>query len=147
MLLAGLFTWGVCEFALKPSFGLPRPFEVDPSITVIDARPVTRSFPSGHAATAVASALGGARMIPRSAWVWWPLAAVVAVSRIYIGVHWPSDVLGGAFIGLACAWFVLGGRAPRVWKRRAKDTGCRGSPRQLLAAGGTVRHGPADGCC
>jgi undecaprenyl-diphosphatase len=112
MLLAGALTWGVSELALKPAFDRARPFEVDSSISVIDARPVTESFPSGHAAMAVAYALAGSRMIPGSAWAWWTLAIIVAVSRVYIGVHWPSDVVGGAIIGLACSWFVLGGRQP-----------------------------------
>jgi len=110
MLLAGIFTWAISEYTLKPLFDSTRPFEVDSTITVIDARPQTPAFPSGHAAMAAAYALAGSRMLPGSAWVWWPLAAIVAVSRVYLGVHWPSDVIGGALIGLACAWFVLGGR-------------------------------------
>ena len=116
MLLAGVFTWGISEYVLKPTIDRPRPFEVESSLTVLDAKPLTRSFPSGHAAMAVAYALGGSRMIPGSAWVWWPLAIIVSVSRVYIGVHWPSDVIGGAVIGLACSWFVLGGRliAPKL---------------------------------
>ena len=110
MLLAGLFTWAISEYALKPAFDRARPFEVDPTIVVIDAKPTTDSFPSGHAAMAVSYALAGSRMLPGSAWVWWPLAAIVSTSRVDIGVHWPSDVIGGAVIGLVCAWFVLGGR-------------------------------------
>ncbi|HEX6162890.1 MAG TPA: phosphatase PAP2 family protein [Vicinamibacterales bacterium] len=113
MLLAGVFAWALSEYALKPAFDRPRPFEVDASIAVIDARPQTESFPSGHAAMAFAFAMAGARMIPGSAWVWWPLAAIVSVSRVYIGVHWPTDVIGGALVGLAGAWFTLGGRRPR----------------------------------
>lgn len=113
MLLAGMLTWGLSEHLLKPAFDRPRPFEADASITVIDAKPVTPSFPSGHAAMAVAYALGGSRMIPGSAWVWWPLAAIVAVSRVYTGVHWPSDVIGGAILGLAAGWFALGGSPSR----------------------------------
>ena len=112
MLLAGSFTWAICEYALKPAFDRVRPYAIDSSIAVIDARPDTSAFPSGHAAMAVAYALAGSRMIPGSAWVWWPLAVVVALSRVYLGVHWPSDVVGGAVVGLICAWFTLGGRRP-----------------------------------
>jgi undecaprenyl-diphosphatase len=112
MLLAGVFTWVVSEYALKPLFDRDRPFEVDSTMTVIDAKPTTPAFPSGHAAMAVAYAVAGSRMLPGSAWVFWPLAAIVAISRVYLGVHWPSDVIGGAGFGFACAWFVLGGRRP-----------------------------------
>ena len=121
MLLAGAFTWAVSEYALKPAFDRVRPYEVDSSITVIDARPDTSAFPSGHAAMAVAYALAGSRMIPGSAWIWWPLALIVAMSRVYLGVHWPSDVIGGALFGLAGAWFTLGGRRPRPVSRAPQN--------------------------
>jgi len=114
MLLAGIFTWAISEYTLKPLFDRDRPFEVDSTITVMDAKPTTTAFPSGHAAMAVAYALAGSRMLPGSAWGWWLLAVIVALSRVYLGVHWPTDVIGGAFIGLACAWFVLGGRPPKL---------------------------------
>lgn len=119
MLLAGMLTWTISEFALKPAFDRPRPFEQDSSIAVIGPRPQTPSFPSGHAAMATAYALGGARMLPGSAGLWWPFAAVVAVSRVYLGVHWPGDIAAGCLLGLATAWFVLGGSPPRPgrWRR------------------------------
>ena len=108
MILAVAFTFAICDYGLKPLFDRARPYEVDSSITVIDAKPVTRSFPSGHAAMAVAGALAGSQLLSYSAWLWWPLAAIVAVSRVYIGVHWPSDVIAGALIGLTTGWFMLG---------------------------------------
>jgi undecaprenyl-diphosphatase len=110
LILAVAFTWAVDEFALKPLIDRARPFAVDPSVTVIDARPTTASFPSGHAAMAAAGAVAGSRMLPGSAWIWWPLAGIVAVSRVYIGVHWPTDVIAGGAIGIVFAWFVLGGK-------------------------------------
>lgn len=118
MILVVFATWVMADFAMKPLFDRDRPFEADRSITVIDAMPQSRSFPSGHAAMAVAGAIAGARLIPYSAWVWWPLGLIVAVSRVYIGVHWPSDVLAGLLVGLFAAWFVLGGRDRITGARR-----------------------------
>lgn len=117
MILAVLLTLMFNDLILKPTFNRPRPFAVDAGVTVIDAKPTTGSFPSGHAAMAVAGAMAGARMLPGSAWVWWPLALIVSISRVYIGVHWPSDVMAGALIGLGTAWLVLGGSAIRPANR------------------------------
>lgn len=109
VLLVVVFTYAITDFMMKPWFDRARPFEVDASLTVIDAMPQTRSFPSGQAATAMAGAIAGSRLIPCSAWFWWPLGIIISISRVYIGVHWPSDVLAGMLIGIASAWFVLGG--------------------------------------
>ncbi|MEV6006504.1 phosphatase PAP2 family protein [Streptomyces sp. NPDC051976] len=74
-----------------------------PVIRQLRRQPVTSSFPSGHAASAAAFAAGLAIESPRWGAVVAPVAAGVAFSRIYTGVHYPSDVLAGAALGLGAA--------------------------------------------
>jgi undecaprenyl-diphosphatase len=73
---------------------------LDPLVHV----PHTGSFPSGHAATSFACAATLARFVPRRvAVLLYALAALIAFSRVYVGVHYPLDVLAGAFLGLLVA--------------------------------------------
>jgi undecaprenyl-diphosphatase len=65
------------------------------------------SFPSSHAVNNFAAALILAFFFPRTKWWFFGFAAIVAFSRVYVGVHYPSDVIGGAVIGLFCAGCVL----------------------------------------
>lgn len=87
----------------------PRPvLDPVPVVRRLKRQPITTSFPSGHAASAAAFATGVA--LESRGWgaTVAPLAAAVALSRVYTGVHFPSDVLAGAALGAGAAFTVRG---------------------------------------
>ncbi|WP_369250242.1 bifunctional phosphatase PAP2/diacylglycerol kinase family protein [Streptomyces sp. R41] len=93
----------------KRSVRRPRPtLDPVPLIRQLKRQPITTSFPSGHAASAAAFATGVA--LESRGWgaAIAPLAAAVALSRVYTGVHFPSDVLAGAALGAGAAYAVRG---------------------------------------
>jgi len=65
--------------------------------------PATYSFPSGHATVSFACAAVLALAVPRLRVPLYALAALIAFSRVYVGVHYPFDVLGGALLGVGIA--------------------------------------------
>ena len=69
--------------------------------------PRDHSFPSGHAATSFACATVLALAFPRLAAPLYLLAAAIAYSRVYVGVHYPLDVVGGAVLGVLVAIALL----------------------------------------
>lgn len=85
--------------AIKLSVGRPRPFEALAEADPLIVASVGTSFPSGHASMSAAGAIVLASLAPRA----WPLlallAVVVAVSRVYVGVHYPLDVFAGLALG------------------------------------------------
>ncbi|HZB23111.1 MAG TPA: phosphatase PAP2 family protein [Gaiellaceae bacterium] len=92
---------------LKYAVGRQRP----PSI-VLDPEPLmevptTSSFPSGHAMSSFACAFVLARLAPRLAIPSFVLAALIAISRVYVGVHYPLDILVGAVLGVLLATALL----------------------------------------
>ena len=93
---------------LKDAFDRPRPALVDPSLDPVVGTPGSPSFPSGHAATAFAVAAVVAVRHPRLKWPLVGIAALVAISRVYLGVHFWVDVIAGAAlgicVGLLAAW-------------------------------------------
>lgn len=77
-----------------------------PAVRQLATQPQTTSFPSGHSASAFAFAAGLALESPGWGAAVAPVAASVAFSRVYTGVHYPSDVLAGAALGVAAGFVV-----------------------------------------
>lgn len=88
---------------LKRGTSRPRPYQVVPAIAVGAAPLDAYSFPSGHTLHAVAFTIVAASHYPALAGGLAVFTSLTAVSRIVLGLHYPSDVLAGALIGLAIA--------------------------------------------
>ena len=92
---------------LKDAFDRARPEAADPSLIPAIATPTNASFPSGHAMTAFATAVAVGALHPRLRWPALALAALVALSRVYLGVHFTFDVVVGAALGTAIGLAVV----------------------------------------
>jgi undecaprenyl-diphosphatase len=100
---------------LKAAIDVPRPSTRYSSPRPLVTAPHDHSFPSGHAATSFAAATILTAAVPRAAPLWYLLAAAIGFSRVYVGVHYPLDVVGGAILGaaIAIALLRLAGGRPR----------------------------------
>lgn len=102
------FAFLVDNMILKRLFCRTRPYMVIQGLNCIIEKQADFSFPSGHTGSAFASAMVFYQELPRKYGVWFLVAAcLMGFTRLYVGVHYPSDVLGGAIIGTALAVFTV----------------------------------------
>lgn len=88
-----------CNLIIKPLMARPRPYQVRPDVALLIAQPLSYSFPSGHTGLSFAAAFA---LHGRKSTFFLPmpdLACLIAFSRVYLYVHYPSDVLAGAILG------------------------------------------------
>jgi membrane-associated phospholipid phosphatase len=112
---AGAIALGVASLAatlLKDLVDRARPAVADPAIEALVVTPGSASFPSSHAAVAFATATAVGMLCPRIRWPLIALAGVVALSRVYLGVHFWLDIAVGAALGAGLGW--LAARAVRA---------------------------------
>lgn len=112
----------VTNLTIKPLVERARPWLILP-LTPLVTENDPNSFPSGHTCAAFAAGMIWLRALP---WRWGRTAAVamavcMGLSRLYVGVHFPTDVLVGALIGSLCAWTAW--KACQVYKNRRSSIG------------------------
>jgi undecaprenyl-diphosphatase len=123
LLLASDFVADGLSLALRQAIGRDRPPLVYPEPKPLVAVPHSGAFPSGHASTAFACATVIAWASPRLRVPAFVLAAAIAWSRVYVGVHWPLDVLGGAVLGVLVSTVLLKLAASPPRSRRETQAG------------------------
>ena len=115
----------LCNVLIKNLVARTRPFDVNTAVQLLVAKPRDYSFPSGHTAASFASVtalyLAGEKKMWKAALV---LAVLIALSRLYLYVHYPTDVLGGVLAGAISGY--LGYRFVRTifYRIKQKREGC-----------------------
>ncbi len=107
----------------KAAFERPRPgvgFSIVKLLqhpSLLDASSKLNSFPSGHTTVSFAMAYVLSKSYPSLRVFFYAMAALVAASRVYLGAHYPSDVAGGAILGLSAGWLIMNNvRIKERWK-------------------------------
>ncbi|MCX7798142.1 MAG: phosphatase PAP2 family protein [Melioribacter sp.] len=94
------------SFFLKNLFARVRPCNVLHDVNLLVGCTNSYSFPSSHAVNNFAVGIFFSKLFPNLKWILLSIASLVALSRPYVGVHYPSDIVGGAIIG-ACLGYIF----------------------------------------
>jgi len=105
--LAVVILSDLTALGLRRAVGRPRPWRRYAEPPPLGHVPKDPSFPSGHTSIAFACATVLSYYRPRWAPAFFLLAAAIGFSRVYVGVHYPLDVLGGAILGVLCGGIVI----------------------------------------
>ena len=103
---------------VKELVARPRPCQILKDVTRVTGCGKAYGFPSNHAVNTAAAALFFHLLYPQTAAVVWPFVALIGFNRVYVGAHYPTDVLGGWLLGVIAAWVVV--RLGRVPERAQK---------------------------
>ncbi len=103
-LAAILARWGIVEF-IRFLWPRPRPF-INHEVNLLFPY-VEPSFPSGHAAFAFAIATVIYLYNKKTGAAFFIAAFLISISRVFVGIHWPSDILAGAVVGIFSGWLVI----------------------------------------
>ena len=120
VLLALLINLFITNIGLKNIIARPRPFNVNPELVTLIKHPSSFSFPSGHTSGSLTAAFVLYHLMPKKIGV--PavvLATMIAFSRMYVGVHYPTDVLGGivvAVIASTLGIMIVQSLKEKIWK-------------------------------
>lgn len=117
----------ICNGILKHLFARVRPCDVNQAIQLLVERPTDFSFPSGHAAASFAAV--SALVFSKKKHLWIPsliVAVIICFSRMYLYVHYPTDILGGIVVGIICGllgYLICNKLLPEKWWHliRAKE--------------------------
>jgi undecaprenyl-diphosphatase len=114
-LLIGTLVVILAVQVIRYGLAVPRPFEVMPGVLPLTHDPIggeaDPSFPSGHATMVAMGAVIVGSAYPRSKPALVVLVLLVMLSRVYLGLHYPADVLAGAVLGAAVGWAAVKMRA------------------------------------
>jgi undecaprenyl-diphosphatase len=92
------------SFVIKNLFERIRPCNTLPDVRILAGCSNSYSFPSSHAVNNFAAAVFFYKIYPKLKWILFIIAFLIALSRVYVGRHYPSDILGGAVIGSAIGY-------------------------------------------